>query len=467
MLRKTVMMLILLLVPVTGFAEDVYLDISATECTGGGAVDTNYDPSTRSCGSGASRVYAGNYPYEASQSLRNGDTLYIREGTYYENVTGKLGYMWMIGALRLSASNLTVQAYKGETVLISGGSSTTDTSGHTNVAVTIAGSNITVDGIDVFGNISFGGANNTLENCDLSGGWDHQANWTCGSDCAWPNVIRFEGSVNAHVYNCEIHDTIKPPGGGNTGNMSMITHEKDDNTLIENCYFHNPCSGCGHTQLKYEMGYDDPTHHGTGTHATYRYNVFEGPGGEINLVAGIPNNGDAVQKEYFYQNVFINSGANFTAVFVPSGTLFAYIYNNTFYNAPSMLWSWVSDDVYNCFNNITYNTVSGHYNLYLESAISTITSYINYNDYYGTSATWLVNSRHTSLSAWQTYSAGQGWAKDVYSITSSPGFLNASGTFSEASDFKRSSYPTNGRGGSWPSVMGAYITGNETIGTKR
>ncbi len=31
-------------------------------------------------------------------------------------------------------------------------------------------------------------------------------------------------------------------------------------------------------------------------------------------------------------------------------------------------------------------------------------------------------------------------------------------------DFKRTSYPQDGRGGLFPNVMGAYVTGSETVG---
>jgi hypothetical protein len=464
-LRKTIITLILFLVPLDGFATDVYLDVSATGCAGGGAVNTNYDPSTRSCGGGSSRVYAGNYPYEASQSLSNGDTLYIREGTYYENVTGKPGYMWQIGAIYLyPVSNVTVKPYNHEIVWISGGASLVDTSQHTNVAITIAGSNNTVDELKVFGNIIFGGRNNTVKNCDLSGGWDHQAGWNCGSDCAWPNVIRFVGSIQAKVQNCKIHDTIKPPGGGNSGNMSMVMHELDDATIVENSEFYNACSGCGHAFLKYQTGYNRHPFHGTGTHATYRYDVFWGPGGGIDLVAGKPDAPNHLQNEVFYQNIWIGAKAGFHTSYVASGNYFAYIYNNVFYNTPNALSNWLGLDVYNWFNNIIYDDASGNHNANFETPINPMDSFVDYNNFYnhGVGYSWINGpTSYSSLSAWSVATG-----KDTHSVNTNPNFINASRNFNKASDFKRTSYPANGRGGSWPSVMGAYITGNETIGTR-
>jgi hypothetical protein len=46
--------------------------------------------------------------------------------------------------------------------------------------------------------------------------------------------------------------------------------------------------------------------------------------------------------------------------------------------------------------------------------------------------------------------------------TTAGNFINPGGSNSE--DYKRSSYPSDGRGGGYPSVMGAYVTGDEVIG---
>jgi hypothetical protein len=49
-------------------------------------------------------------------------------------------------------------------------------------------------------------------------------------------------------------------------------------------------------------------------------------------------------------------------------------------------------------------------------------------------------------------------------VNTNPGFLNTSGLWNTPSDWKRTSYIANGRGGAYASVMGAYIIGTETIG---
>lgn len=51
------------------------------------------------------------------------------------------------------------------------------------------------------------------------------------------------------------------------------------------------------------------------------------------------------------------------------------------------------------------------------------------------------------------------------SISIDPGFVNPGGTL--AKDYKRNTYPANGRGGAFEDVMGAYVSGIEKIGFLR
>ena len=64
----------------------------------------------------------------------------------------------------------------------------------------------------------------------------------------------------------------------------------------------------------------------------------------------------------------------------------------------------------------------------------------------------------STLAAWQTASGDE-----AHSSATAPDFLDADGITPES--FKRSAYPTDGRGGDYPAVMGAYITGAERIGS--
>jgi len=93
-------------------------------------------------------------------------------------------------------------------------------------------------------------------------------------------------------------------------------------------------------------------------------------------------------------------------------------------------------------------------------------AYLDYNNYYRAAGPiWDYRyTDYTSLTAWQAEAQSFLVGSEVNSVVADPGFINASGNFNTPTDFKRTSYVVNGRGGSFPLVMGAYITGDEVIG---
>ncbi|MEK9154448.1 MAG: fibronectin type III domain-containing protein, partial [Patescibacteria group bacterium] len=428
-------------------AATIFLDNAATVTSN----CATYDPAARSCGSGTSRVYTD--VYAASQALANGDTLYIRAGEYWSDVTpygGGTGASWWMGSLNIdNSSNILIKNYNNEYVLIKGGSSKTIPQYHPNNAIFLAGTNNTIDGISTFGGFVFGGSDNTLKNCDLSGGWDHQGPWGT-TDAAWPNVIRLINSRNALIQNCKLHDNAQS-AGGSFGNLALVMHEKDENTIFENNKFYNPIRGWVHPKYQSQNGT---------IQATYRYNEFvaSASGG---FEGAALNYGKIIK---IYQNVFRGASADRYFFYQNMDPLTFQIYNNVFFNVGRPLYSWSTAALYahNFFNNIIYNNVNGNYNISFDG--SSFVHYSDYNNFYtpsGITASWWHNygTRATTLSGWQSYSG-----LDLNSVNTNPNFINSSGSFSSSADFKRSSYSSNGRGGSWPSVMGAYITGNECIG---
>jgi hypothetical protein len=163
-----------------------------------------------------------------------------------------------------------------------------------------------------------------------------------------------------------------------------------------------------------------------------------------------------------YQNVLVNVSNNAINVY-PGGVGSNYqtnyqIYNNTIYGSGTGIQ--VSDMARN--NQIWNNIISGSSQPFLRYySGDSLPSYSDYNDFYG-SGYWNLNwtNNYNSLSAWRTATS-----LDTNSITTNPNFVNAGG--SNPSDYKLvagSPALTGGRGGSYPSVMGAYITGNERIG---
>jgi hypothetical protein len=89
-------------------------------------------------------------------------------------------------------------------------------------------------------------------------------------------------------------------------------------------------------------------------------------------------------------------------------------------------------------------------------------AYADYNAYYG-GGYWNLNYNdqynYNTLTDWRTATN-----LDSNSIISNPLFVNAGGTSPEDYKLQAGSPARIGRGGSYASVMGAYITGSETIG---
>jgi len=268
-----------------------------------------------------------------------------------------------------------------------------------------------------------------------------------------------DDSVGNLIKNNRLHDNIASAGygPGNTDSSLVMTYYEKD-TIYENNEFYNSIA-CG-LSLK-----------SAPENVTVRYNFFHD-----NNVTGIffsEGNMHYGGPLYIYQNVFSNTGG--LAQIFQSGTYKVYIYNNSIFNTAGnnygLCCHWIVAATIEFFNNlIQINT--NKYAIKIDENWGVLTfDYLDHNVYYATAGnfSWYINysTVATSLSGWQTWLTKQGEGahqKEENSSTSNPNFLNASGSFNTPTDFKRSSYPADGRGSSWPSVRGAYITGNEIIG---
>jgi hypothetical protein len=120
------------------------------------------------------------------------------------------------------------------------------------------------------------------------------------------------------------------------------------------------------------------------------------------------------------------------------------------------------------FNNLFFNSnwAKSVFVPYEAASVPPAATYFNYNNWFdtGTQVPWKLKGDKVTFADWRTALQVYLPGAEVNSVTTNPGFVNTSGTYANVSDFKRSAYTANGRGGAWSSVMGAYITGNEQIG---
>ena len=438
------------------YAADLYLDNGASGCSNG---STNYDVSTRVCGSGSETVYVD--LRTCSNNLGSADHLYIRAGSYYYN---SAALNWYEGSLTIDGNGQIVENYNSEVVWIQTGTDHTDlTNGDLNNPIVIGGSNNTLKGngynLFVWGCIIGSGSSNTVEGIDISGGWDHQS--AIGGD-AWYDMFRIVVSSNFLIKDSKIHDNYNHGTSTASGNKSAIMHgnasgnSNDSDTIIENCHFYNLV-----TYVAYVKYQDD-----AGTiQATYRKNFFDGVG----TIEG-PNASQSKQI-LVHNNVIVNGvGGAHGAV----GTLNLKVYNNTYYGSSTSMhvadaWGAAALSNFDIYNNIFYYTGSSNVNVQqFDESTSLGGGYVDYNNYYqagsGSLRFYANNYSTMTFAQWDSFlGSGDGTDEAANTILTDPGFNPDDSTLdgNDPTDFKRTTYTTNGRSSA---VMGAYQTGSETIG---
>ena len=398
-------------------------------------------------------------PEFAATQLKDGDKLYIHEGTY--NIATKSTPI-KSAAIAPAANNTTIAAFPGDIVVLQGNGGVAPTNGvigNSNGSTGNQKNNVTIDGFIIRGIVIMEmGTGIVVQNCDISVGGD---SW---SGIAQGEVIWFEGCDNCIIRNNKLHDNSVR---SNATNNSLIMAYTGYNLLIENNEFYNSV-GAG-------INIKDTT-----VNTTIRYNFIHD-----NVYSGIWTANQAnpyktytqPQDMSIYQNIIINNNKNNSdehgGITLALKTINIDIYNNTFYNNnKGDFTKWTNAAMpATFFNNILYN--SPKYTLNWPYGAATVTfTFLDYNNYYSaTTPQWRVpNDTHTAALVFAPFTAWQVKAQtitgsDANSVTGDPGFINASGKFNTPSDFMRTAYVNNGRNGAYPSVMGAYITGNETIGT--
>jgi hypothetical protein len=293
------------------------------------------------------------------------------------------------------------------------------------------------------GPVSFGkngsGSYNTLQNCELIG-----HNNTINDNYAG---IAASSQSYLVIKNNKIHGFISSNGFGSPFIFFTVDHATIENNEIynnstggfdkQNGMFNSYLRNFIHDNtahvfyLMTQGGYND-------TDITFQQNIFANNTGGFYIDAG--DSPQTIANLIWQNNTYYNNGGGITfsggSISIPSS---AQAWNNI-----------IAD------SNINAVQAAG-------SGTAGVPVYVDYNNYYGSNFQWVTNygsgsNYYYSLASWQE----QGF--DLNAVTTDPGFLNDSGEYSLATDFKRSSYPANGRGGAYAPVMGAYITGSENIG---
>jgi len=380
-------------------------------------------------------------PSMAMTNVKAGDTVYFRGGDYYPpDVTDPSFPSWYPRESGTNTNSIIIKAYTGETATIY--------QPNTGAPIGVGRYDYSIwDGFILVKTqtteasslyLCYMGDNNTIRNSEFIG--------NVATDTT--NQV---GAVLSSCSNSYIHNNIfrdfTATSNVNSGAMWLFDYS---NAYVFNNDFYDSDNG---VQTKDSM---------SGIYA--HHNFFRGVARPFHWQQQNP----AVRDFYIYNNVAV----------LPSDGVFLYaadpayeynntqVYNNTIYCSSGCTAVFLGNNNTRTsafWNNIIYGA-SGTTMFEAIYSGAGMPDYMDYNNYYtaGT-ANWRFNvtysdfAIYTSMTNWQT---GSGF--DNNSVTTDPDFINPGGTTPES--YKRTSYPANGRGGPYASVMGAYITGNEIIG---
>ncbi len=332
--------------------------------------------------------------------------------------------------------------------------------------VLIEAEGVTFSGFNVWGSVHVAStADNVLiENCDLSGGNDFEGS---------PSVLRIGAALDTAeltdftegliVRNNKIHRNRDSFNSYRNYNGLVLINGAKSLVFENNDIYHARYAGVlwreRHNQI------------------SFRRNYFHDTPSAIHGDGYIGDNWFDIDS-----NIFENTEEE--AIYINSGELERfYIRNNLFYNSGADIsWTKVGDVNVNIFNNIHYHTASSSSYYYDAPSFHSINeqwtpdfyNYLDYNQYYieddSVEDGWFINYayRASSLSEWQDYLTNRGAGNrnsELHSTSTDPGFIMDEEFKGQPEYFLRNEYPTTGRGAGWLSVMGPYVTGNETIGS--
>jgi parallel beta-helix repeat protein len=379
--------------------------------------------------------------YTAFANARAGDTVYFRGGTY--NIIGTSS--WYNPDLQplnsgTSDSPISFEGYQNETVIFVADDSNSPVFG-TRQKSYVNFRKFIVDTSRVTGSklryaFMFGSDSSSaksthiiVENCIVIG---HNISIT--DHHAAIGILQFCDNIT--VRNCRIYNAT----GADTSGISLWSAT---NCLIENNEIYNCYRGIDTVEAN--------------SNNIYRYNYIHNIT-EYGLRIYYQNGGSSGAR--IYQNIIANTGAS--GIFFSAGGDHpnCLVYNNTLYKAYNIAPAQCPN--MEIFNNIIWNEAPDsegasyiwHHNSTVDPTI------INYNCY------WPNLKFGYRIYAGGTYYTSMPWqGYDANSKKQNPSFVDP--TSGLVTGFKLNAGSpalTGGRGGSYGTVIGAYITGNEIIG---
>jgi len=418
-----ILIFLLLLIPSFSFATDYYASTSPNSAFPN-CIDENNTCSLS----------------ELCSSIQAGDTAFLLNGTYYLDGTGEV-YLpaCNVGNNGTESNPIIIKSlnYQQATITLNDG-----TSGP--VIGQYQHNGLVLDGLKILegntyladsGVVSFRGCEyGKIKNCEVVGLHRNEMDNHSG--------IRAEDASNIEVINCYIHDFLNETQSNAHNNCGTLIYSVD-NFIVTKCTISNCNLG----------SYDKRD--GNGSAYTFNFYFQNNKHVFLQSTAGYDHN----VNNSINNNIFVLGGDE-GGIEIGINSDNALIYNNTFSAVNSTVTDYaaISSTQSSITNLSVFNNIISSCNKNIRIISTDTVGYFNYNQYYDSGTDpFVINWTAQDFDTWKINTGFDG-----NSIITDPNFINPGGA--EPNDYKRTSYPTDGRGGEYPDVIGAYVTGNEQIG---
>ena len=404
--------------------------------------------------SGSSTLYTRDNPGGIKSALtiaQPGDTIYCLDGTYVDSSASYWSTVFNPARSGTSTAPITIKSYN-----LQGAYFKSKIQNYPGISIN-GRSYIVIDGIKSDAIQFYASSYGTVKNCEVINGYLQSGS---GTDISLHWGIVLEHSNHCLVQNNYVHNMFDKGNHGHNSACIMVFGSSDFN-IIE----YNTVDG------SYPNGAPNNIYNAYGTKAgdmddnIWRYNFG------ANCVSGFMAMGDTAETNYTQRNKLHNNVIIKCTQFLEHhhGGVDWEIYNNTFYSGSRfILGKYYTDSSSVCprdshvWNNLVHTATDFYHREPSSVDWRVFIAYSNYNQVYNNTyyASYAWGSAHYSLSSFRSATGFDG-----NSFAANPGFVKAGG--SSPLDYRLTSYAANGRGGAYASVIGAYVTGNETIGYRR
>lgn len=454
-MKKTMLLLILILIYADiSDAKSLYVNNTGSPACSDSTTYSNNSASNPWCTLG--RAVWGSSTRtspSASQAAQAGDTVYVSSGVYSTTQGTGQRYEPTYNPVNSGTSGnyITFQCASGTCELRSTGSASPIAGAYQRNYIKWNGFYVDENNISASGDsgLMVAWASSYVE---LSGNI-LQARYVSYGEANNHSCIRIEGSNNILVKNNRLDGAV----GANGRNDAAITIYTSGYLTIENNNITNNRTGI---YIKAPINY-----WGGGESLgliTVRYNLFSGMTGDAIAIHRAKNG-------RIYQNVILNSQAGITWFAFPDPTPTDYIVaNNTIYNTTVGIYIKPVNLYY--INNKNWNNIVSNSTNAINAEDSTCTAIdFEHNLYYSFSAFASVNYTNYTFATWK--SACSQDSVTPASLNTNPLFVDAAGgnfrlqSASPARNAGQDILDLNNNGSTTDSItLGAYISGNETIG---